>query len=117
MAHEKVYGICENKCKVEVIPKSNLLLLTGSISSVSNNADGNKTFSDLDYNNYHVVSVKYRLGSGNWIAPQAYAVGWGSVYNTGHPVIKSNGNLSVSFHNNSGSNCTIYYEILLMKVK
>ena len=25
MTHEKVYGICENKCKVEVLPKSNAL--------------------------------------------------------------------------------------------
>lgn len=24
MAHEKVYGICENKCRVEVIPKENI---------------------------------------------------------------------------------------------
>lgn len=34
MAHEKVYGICENKCKVEVIPKSKFVVIDGSDTSV-----------------------------------------------------------------------------------
>lgn len=27
MAHEKVYGICENKCRVEVVPKENIVCI------------------------------------------------------------------------------------------
>lgn len=40
MAHEKVYGICENKCRVEVLPKANFATLASewialNIQSVS----------------------------------------------------------------------------------
>jgi hypothetical protein len=30
MAHNKVYGICENKCRVEVIPKLEEIILNGT---------------------------------------------------------------------------------------
>lgn len=33
MAHEKVYGICENKCKVEVLPKDDLVVASISFST------------------------------------------------------------------------------------
>ena len=34
MAHEKVFGICENKCKVEVVPKEQLLNLIYPVGSI-----------------------------------------------------------------------------------
>lgn len=34
MAHEKVYGICENKCKVEVVPKEQLLDLVYPVGAI-----------------------------------------------------------------------------------
>lgn len=42
MSHTKVYGICENKCKVEVIPKENLVLM--SVASMKLNYTGKATW-------------------------------------------------------------------------
>lgn len=32
--HEKVYGVCENKCFVEVYPKSSFIFYEGTVSNV-----------------------------------------------------------------------------------
>lgn len=40
MAHEKVYGICENKCMVEVIPKDDFIIVTGTVDNVPENSAG-----------------------------------------------------------------------------
>lgn len=47
--HEKVYGICENKCMVEVLPKSDFIVLTGEIATVYSGYAATKgiTFSEL----------------------------------------------------------------------
>lgn len=70
MAHEKVYGICgTNKCKVEVIPKENIAILSakcgGSFTSGFNYYGANPKLPDgWTIENTHILSASYSGATG-----------------------------------------------------
>lgn len=51
MAHEVVYGICENKCRVEVIPKEQL----GDLTLVTMSQEDYEALSEKDANTLYIT--------------------------------------------------------------
>ena len=66
MAHEKVFGICENKCKVEVVAKENVAIFNFEQnfkeSGENQVVSGTLTLPDgFTAENSHIVSAKWML--------------------------------------------------------
>lgn len=64
MAHDKVYGACENLCKVEVIAKENFAIVTGALTNETGWIEVNYP-EGFSKDNCYVISIMTNKPSNN----------------------------------------------------
>lgn len=113
--HTQVYGICGNKCKVEVIPKENFLVIEGTMKNVSTEGTLATIFkADVgveSFMNYAVLSHQLKWGnewrtfgevSSNYVVPNT---------------LITDGTLWISVYHNKSTAIDVDYRVVLLKVK
>ena len=106
MAHDKVYGICENKCAAEVITKDNICVLAGELAAYTR--DSLKYPTGWSVKNTIVLSVMSSKTSGFWYMYPAIDL------TQSDRVFDFYLNSSAPWINNRSSD-TVYYKIVLYK--
>lgn len=117
MAHDKVYGKCENYCDVEVIAKENLMVLFGDSVTIEANQDEMCTitppenFRAVDYVIVGAGRTESNYGRSyvNFTDPTIQNV---FVVNA---VIFTNSSINVTLKNNTSSSSTVRPYVVLMK--
>ena len=112
MAHEKVYGICENKCKVEVIPKKNLLILEGEVQLNSGVGKTIPVEVDVALEDYVVMGLFQTVPDSSGLEK------WTGGDNCPAVILHPDSNkVDVKCLNSSSQSINAKYRVVLLKVK
>lgn len=122
MAHDKVYGKCENLCDVEVIAKENIAVLTGAMEIESERPGSTTIDYPSGFTKDNCVPIAFginREGYSEW-GLNFYGVYEGSVdlirVSFNRAINLNTDNISVRVINPVTSSITVNYKIVLMKV-
>lgn len=121
--HQKVYGVCENKCKIEVIPKESLILVEGTAKSVSGNSQKEIILKESDLglplplSNYMVIAADMATNDLYWdnnYGETNYQYRWPYVRIS--RASTTSGKINLYVYNESSSTKDIPYRLLFLKV-